>query len=116
MARKPAEDQAPHHGWDDIIGVVLLVGALVLLLSQVSFDRTDISWLTTDYKKPTHNWIGPLGAYMAWGFFVPFGIVAVLVPFFLAAFGLAYLLKFLTHLRQRLGRSLLWSAGLFIAL
>jgi DNA segregation ATPase FtsK/SpoIIIE, S-DNA-T family len=116
MARKPAEDQAPHHGWDDIIGVVLLVAALVLLLSQVSFDRTDISWLTTDYKKPTHNWIGPLGAYMAWGFFLPFGIVAVLVPFFLAAFGLAYLLKFLTHLRQRLGRSLLWSAGLFIAL
>src|SRR5262245_43368288 len=118
MARKPTEDREPSHshGFEDIIGVVLLVAALVLLLSQISFDRADISWLTTESKKPTHNWIGPLGAYLAWCLYVPLGIVAVLVPFFMAAFGTAFLLNHLTHLKQRPGRSLLWSGGLFLAL
>src|SRR5262245_5400623 len=116
MARKPTDDTEQSHGFDDIIGVVLLVAALVLLLSQVSFDRGDIPWLVTGDKKPTHNWIGPLGAYFAWVLFFPFGIVAYLIPPLLAAFGAAYLLNFLTHLRQRLRRSLLWTVGLFIAL
>jgi DNA segregation ATPase FtsK/SpoIIIE, S-DNA-T family len=114
MARKA--DSESSHGFDDIIGVALLSAALLLLVAQLSFDRNDISFLTTQLNKPTHNWIGPLGAYIAWASFLPFGVVGHLLPLLLALFGVAYLLKFMSYLRQRLGWSLLWSGCLMIAL
>ena len=52
---------------------------------------------------------GTLGAYLAWWFFLPFGLVAYLVPPLLAIFGAAYLLDFLSYLRERIRWSLLWS-------
>ena len=58
----------------------------------------------------------PLGAYLAWGSFLPFGLVGYLLPFLLALFGVAYLLNFLSYLRDRLRWSLLWAGMLLLAL
>ena len=77
MARK-ASDSESAHGLNDVIGVALLAIALLLLVAQLSFDRADISSLVTPPNKPTHNWIGPLGAYLAWASFVPLGVIGYL--------------------------------------
>src|SRR4029078_4855457 len=84
--------------------------------AQLSFDRNDIGFLTTTVNKPTHNWIGPLGAYLAWALFTPFGVIGYLLPLLFAAFGVAYLLNFLSYLRRRLAWSLCWTFGLLVAL
>ena len=90
MSRKTSSN--PGHGFGDIIGVALLFAALLLLVAQWTFDRNDISFLTTHLNKPMRNWIGPLGAYLAWATFIPLGLVAYLLPALFALFGLAYLL------------------------
>jgi S-DNA-T family DNA segregation ATPase FtsK/SpoIIIE len=104
------------NGFNDVIGVALLAVALLLLVAQFSFDRYDLSFFRDPHNKPVHNWIGPLGAYLAWGIFLPLGLVAYLVPPLLAIFGAAYLLNFLGYLRERLRWSLLWSAMLIVSL
>ncbi len=114
MSRKTGSGS--HNGFGDVIGVALLAAALLLLVAQLSFDTHDISRLYFPPDKVTHNWIGPLGAYLAWAFFLPLGVVAYLVPPLLALFGAAYLLDFLGYLRERLRWSLLWSAMLLISL
>jgi DNA segregation ATPase FtsK/SpoIIIE, S-DNA-T family len=114
MSRKTDSDS--HNGFGDVIGVALLAIALLLLVAQLSFDRYDLSFFRDPHNKPIHNWIGPLGAYLAWGSFLPLGLVGYLLPWLLAAFGAAYLLNFLGYLRERLNWSLLWSAMLIVSL
>src|SRR5665213_2822194 len=113
MSRKTADSQ---NGFNDVIGVALLALALLLLVAQLSFDRNDISFLTTQTNSSTHNWIKLPGAYLAWLSFLFLGIIAYLLPFVLALFGVAYLLNFLGYLRERLRWSVLWSAILLISL
>lgn len=114
MSRKT--DSGSSRGFDDVIGVVLLLAAILLLLAQLSFDRHDITYLCNPPIRPPHNWIGPLGAYIAWWIFLVLGAVAYSLPVLLALFGAAYLLGFLNYLRERLNWSLLWSFGLLLAL
>ena len=114
MSRKASSNSA--RGFDDIIGVALLAAALLLLVAQWSFDRDDISFLTTHLNKPMHNWIGPLGAYLAWATFIPLGLVAYVLPPLLAMFGLAYLLNFPGHWRDHLRWSFIWSVVLVLSL
>jgi DNA segregation ATPase FtsK/SpoIIIE, S-DNA-T family len=114
MSRKLGEDSK--NGLNDVIGVALLFAALLVLVAQLSFDRYDISFFRDPHNNPMHNWIGVGGAYLAWGLFLPFGLVAYLVPPLLAIFGAAYLLNFLGYLRERLRWSLLWSAMLIVSL
>jgi S-DNA-T family DNA segregation ATPase FtsK/SpoIIIE len=114
MSRKTGSDSK--NGFGDVIGVALLAIALLLLVAQLSFDRYDISFFRDPHNKPIHNWIGPLGAYLAWGTFLPLGLVGYLLPWLLALFGAAYLLNFLGYLRERLRWSLLWSVMLIVSL
>jgi S-DNA-T family DNA segregation ATPase FtsK/SpoIIIE len=114
MSRKTSPNSA--HGFGDIIGIALLAVALLLLVAQLSFDRDDVSFLTTQLNKPAHNWIGPLGAYLAWASFIPFGLAGYILPVLFAAFGLSYLLNFPSHLRERLRWSLIWSVVLLVSL
>jgi S-DNA-T family DNA segregation ATPase FtsK/SpoIIIE len=104
------------NGLNDVIGVALLAAALLLLVAQLSFDRNDISFLTTQANPSAHNWIKLPGAYLAWASFLFLGIIGYLLPFVLAIFGVAYLLDFLGYLRERLRWSLLWSAILLVSL
>jgi S-DNA-T family DNA segregation ATPase FtsK/SpoIIIE len=114
MSRRTASGSG--NGFADIIGVALLAVALLLLVAQCSFDRTDISFLTTQANHSAHNWIKLPGAYLAWGSFLLLGIAAYLLPFVFAAFGTAYLLNFPGYLRERSRWSVLWSVLLLISL
>jgi len=114
MSRKSPSDS--NNSFADVIGVALLAAALLLLVAQLSFDTRDISGLNLPPNKSTHNWIGPLGAYLAWGTFLPLGVAGYLLPWLFAAFGVAYLLNFLSYLHERLRWSLLWSAILLASL
>jgi S-DNA-T family DNA segregation ATPase FtsK/SpoIIIE len=114
MSRKSPSNSG--NGFNDIIGVALLGAALLLLVAQLSFDRNDITFLTTQLNKPAHNWIGLLGAWLAYGFFFMLGAVAYVLPGLLAVFGVAYLLNFLSYLHERLRWSLLWSVILLASL
>jgi S-DNA-T family DNA segregation ATPase FtsK/SpoIIIE len=113
MSRKTADS---HNGFGDVVGVALLAAALLLLIAQLSFDRNDISFLTTKANPSAHNWIKTPGAYLAWGSFLLFGITAYILPWLLALFGVAYLLNFLSYLRERLRWSVLWSGVLLLSL
>jgi DNA segregation ATPase FtsK/SpoIIIE, S-DNA-T family len=114
MSRKSGADS--NHGFNDVIGVALLAAALLLLVAQLSFDRYDLSFFRDPHNKPVHDWIGTIGAYIAWFSFIPLGLVGYLLPWLLAMFGVAYLLNFLGYLRERLRWSLLWASVLLLSL
>ncbi|HTV62745.1 MAG TPA: DNA translocase FtsK 4TM domain-containing protein, partial [Verrucomicrobiae bacterium] len=115
MSRKMSDS---HGGFNDVIGFALLAAALLLLVSQWSFDRHDISFLykSAEAKTIIHNWIGLIGAYLAWFSFLAFGVVAYLLPVLLALFGIAYFLNFFSYLRERLAWSLIGAVVLVISL
>jgi DNA segregation ATPase FtsK/SpoIIIE-like protein len=87
MARKDPKIAADHRGLNDIIGIVLLAGALLLMLAQVSFDRYDIDANKLPPNQPAHNWIGGAGAWGANVLFYLFGAGAFVLPMLLLAFG-----------------------------
>jgi len=114
MSRKSSSDSA--NGFGDVIGVALLAAALLLLVAQFSFDRYDLASVRMPPNKPVHNWIGPFGAWIAHCAFFLFGVGAYALPLLLAAFGVAYLFKFLGYLRQRSWWSVLWAVVAVLSL
>ena len=99
MARKASEDSP--HGLNDVIGVVLLAGALLLLVAQWSFDRYDLDFNRVPRNQSTHNWIGPLGAHTAHATFFVFGFAAYMLPMILAFISLGYWFPALSYLKRR---------------
>ncbi len=115
MSRKSPSDSG--HGFNDVIGVaLLLLVALPLLVAQLSFDRYDLSFIHLPPNKPVHNWIGPFGAHVAYGSFFVFGIGAYAFPLLVAVFGLGYLFNFWPHLRERRLWSGIWGLVLMLSL
>ena len=114
MAKTSGEN--PKNGLNDVIGIALLTLALVLLVAQLSFDRFDLPFVRNPPNKEIHNWIGKIGAYLAWFSFLALGIAAYVLPWISAAFGVAYLMNFLGYLRERIRWCLLWTTVLFISL
>jgi S-DNA-T family DNA segregation ATPase FtsK/SpoIIIE len=114
MSRKT--DSGSLHGRHDFIGFFLLLTAFLLMLAQLSFDSHDIGFIKDPPIRPAHNWIGPIGAYGAWWIFLFLGVIGYFLPFLLAVFGAAYLLGFLSYLRERIRWSLLWTVGLLVSL
>jgi S-DNA-T family DNA segregation ATPase FtsK/SpoIIIE len=114
MAKSSGEN--PKNGFHDVVGIALLTLALLLLVAQFSFDRYDLKSVRVPANKEVHNWIGGLGAYLAWFGFLAFGIAAYVLPWISAAFGVAYLMNALGYLRERLRWCLLWTTVLLISL
>jgi S-DNA-T family DNA segregation ATPase FtsK/SpoIIIE len=104
-----------HQGWHDAIGFVLLALALLLFLSQVTFDRFDIAFLTTRVNSPLHNLIKLPGAYLAYASFAVFGVTAYLIPWLLVFFAISFFVQIMGYLRERLWWSLTWSFMLLIS-
>src|ERR1017187_9995387 len=116
MARKSGDAPNSKHGLNDVIGIVLILFiALPLLCPQLSFDRNDISFITTHLNKPLHNWVGLIGAWLAYGSFCLLGGAAYLLPLLAGIFGVSYLLHFFGYLRDRLGWSLVWTVVLLVS-
>jgi len=116
MAKKSGDNPSSKNGFNDVIGIALLALALLLLVAQLSFDRGDLASVRIPPNKEIHNWIGVIGAYLAWFTFVPLGLAAYVLPWISAAFGVAYLMDYLGYLRERLRWCLLWTALLFVSI
>jgi len=97
MARKDSQKTAQTRAWSDIIGIVLIACALMLLVAQLSFERSDLQ----DTRLPPHNWVGRAGAHVAWWLFFLFGGGAYVLPLLMIAVGLGYLFMSLSFLRRR---------------
>src|ERR1017187_7368661 len=116
MARKSGDAPNSNRGLNDVIGIVLILFiALPLLCAQFSFDVNDISFHTTRVNKPLHNWIGLIGAWLAYGSFFLLGGAAYLLPLLAGIFGVSYLFNFFGYLRERLAWSLVWTAVLLVS-
>src|SRR6266404_5984681 len=110
MARKDSS-KAPHHrGLSDIIGIVLIASAILLLVAQFSFERSDVASNRFPPNENPHNWIGKAGAHGANFFFFLFGAGAYVLPLLMLIFGLGYLFEFFSYLKRRW----LWGAVLFV--
>ena len=104
MARKDnseEKEQPQPRGEGGVLGLVLLVGAVLLLLAQFSFDKNDIGFNTADPNVEIHNLIGRVGAKLAHLTFVAFGAAAYLLPPLLVLIGLVPFVELLQHLRRR---------------
>lgn len=86
-----------------ITGLLLLIIAVILFLSVVSFDRTDEGNLTNlfadffnsfDHKIETQNWLGVVGAHFA-KFLVKqtFGYFSISIPIVIFLWGLSFFKK-----------------------
>ncbi|HEV2694220.1 MAG TPA: DNA translocase FtsK [Verrucomicrobiae bacterium] len=116
MAKKSGDDPKAKNGFNDVIGLALLFAALILLVAQWSFDKNDISSLTTHPNKALHNWIGLIGAWLGYASFFVFGGAAYVLPLLLAVFGGSYLLNLFGYLRERVTWSTVWAGVLLLAL
>src|ERR1043165_2812138 len=101
MARKTSAGSEPARGFNDVIGIVLMVLAVLLLVAVLSFDRYDLGINRDPPNKPAHNWIGPLGARMAHASFFLFGISGYMLPVLVAFIGLGCFLESLSYLKRR---------------
>jgi S-DNA-T family DNA segregation ATPase FtsK/SpoIIIE len=114
MSRKSSSGAAD--GFSDVIGLALLAAALLLAVAQWSFDPYDLASVRMPPNKPAHNWIGPVGAWLAHASFQLFGVAAYLLPVVLAAFGAAHLFNVPAHLRERARGSVFWTAVWLLSL
>jgi S-DNA-T family DNA segregation ATPase FtsK/SpoIIIE len=110
MARKASASAEPGRGLHDIFGIVLMVLAVLLLVAVLSFDRDDLAINRNPPNKPAHNWIGPLGARMAYTSFLMFGISGYVLPVLVAFIGLGCFFESLSYLKRR------WPWGLILLL
>ncbi|HWW00753.1 MAG TPA: DNA translocase FtsK [Candidatus Acidoferrum sp.] len=99
MARKSPSE--PSRGFNDIIGIVLMVVAVLLLVAVLSFDPYDLARVKNPPNHPAHNWIGPLGAQMAGGAFSLLGISGYVLPILVAFVGLGCFFEALFYLKRR---------------
>lgn len=78
-----------HHGFDEIVGILLLFAAVLSVLALASYDAADPSWFQRlPSPRPFSNWMGRAGATLAETLLQLLGLVGFLVPFCLAAQGL----------------------------
>jgi S-DNA-T family DNA segregation ATPase FtsK/SpoIIIE len=78
---------------NELIGFLLFVSALLLLLALASYSPSDPSLNTASARpawKPTHNWVGIVGAYGSDFVLQIFGIAAFFIPVFLVMLGIRW--------------------------
>ena len=79
---------------NEIIGMVVLVGASLLLLALASYTPTDPSFNTVGHYvtgRPAHNWTGMVGAYLADAMLQLIGVAAFFLPLVLARLGICWM-------------------------
>jgi S-DNA-T family DNA segregation ATPase FtsK/SpoIIIE len=101
MAKKAEADSHAHRGRNDIIGIVLICFALLLLISLLSYDPHDLPQNRVPPNHTAHNWIGPIGAHLAYAWLWLVGLSAFMLPFLFMVIGLGCFFDSLAYLRRR---------------
>src|SRR5258708_27147175 len=79
---------------NEIIGMVVLVGAALLLLALASYTPTDASFNTVGHYvtgRPARNWTGMVGAYFADAMLQLIGVAAFFLPLVLGRLGVCWM-------------------------
>ncbi|HTS18226.1 MAG TPA: DNA translocase FtsK [Verrucomicrobiae bacterium] len=92
-----------HSGGREIWAVVLVVLSLLLLLSLISYDPFDVGAISASDHRPAANFIGPVGAWIAFGTFQAFGLAAYGLMAVLAVIGATLLLGHEVPWRGKIG-------------
>ena len=101
MARKASAEAESSRGFYDIIGVVLMCFAVLLLAALLSYHPRDVSANAVPPNPSVHNWIGPFGAWLAYGCFLAIGASAFALPVLLFFVGLGCFFDAFGYLRRR---------------
>ena len=96
-----------HSGIREIWAVVLVVASLLLLLSRISDDPYDVGHVAASGHKAVGNFIGPVGAWIAFFTFQTFGLAAYGLMAVLAVIGATLLLGKELPWRGKLGAGIL---------
>ncbi|MGF1679219.1 MAG: DNA translocase FtsK [Candidatus Methylacidiphilales bacterium] len=64
----------------ELLAIVLIGVAALLLLALISFEPNDVPFFAAADKEATDNFIGPVGAWVAAGLVILFGVAAYMVP------------------------------------
>ena len=103
----------------EILGVAILVLALLLALSLLSYSPRDRSLNTPSGSLPTHNWGGIAGAYVADILLQALGLSSYLLPLFLFTLSYGLFRDSYEGIRPTKligGALLLWSAATLLSL
>src|SRR5690242_18690924 len=65
---------------NELIGLIWMAGAVLLLLSLVSFSTSDRSFHTSSVVGEVHNWAGTIGSHLSDLLLQGFGVCAYLIP------------------------------------
>ena len=79
---------------NEMLGLVVLVAAVLLLLSLVTYSPADPSLNTVGGGggvRPAHNWAGLVGAYLSDGLLQVLGVAVLLAPVVMGRVGIAWL-------------------------
>lgn len=98
-------------GWSEAAGIVLMALGVLILLGLISYDWRDISLLSEPPNQPPTNFIGPAGAWLAYGLFFVAGLSGYLFPAGLMYVGLFMLVRPDGSTGRRFG----WLTGLILA-
>src|SRR5262245_34523094 len=101
MARKEVSGESEAHGWDEIVGIIMVAAALLLVAALFAYDRNDLASNRSVPNPQIHNWIGPIGAHLAFFLFFLFGAGAFLLPVLFVIFGLGGFFDAFAYLRRR---------------
>jgi S-DNA-T family DNA segregation ATPase FtsK/SpoIIIE len=110
MARKASQGSESNRGFNDIIGIVLVGGAVLLLVALLSYNPRDVSANSLPTNPTVHNWIGPFGAWTAYYTFYWVGAAAYELPPLWFFLGLGCFFDFFDYVRRRW----LWTVLLFV--
>jgi S-DNA-T family DNA segregation ATPase FtsK/SpoIIIE len=110
----PRRESGRHH---EVLGVLLLAGGLLILLSLISFVPTDTGLFGTRLPdQRTHNWIGRAGATLAAGLFGLFGGAAYVLPLLMGMQGVRCFMDGPVSVTLRSAVASLFALGFFSAL
>jgi S-DNA-T family DNA segregation ATPase FtsK/SpoIIIE len=85
-------DRKGHPVWREFTGIVIGILGLVLLLGMLSYDESQVGAFNSD-PVWTSNWAGYVGAWLAFGAFMLWGIASYIVPVALIWMSIASLLR-----------------------
>ncbi len=101
MARNDNGEGPAERGFSDVIGIVFLSMSVLMLLALFSYDRNDLYFNKDPANSQSSNWVGMIGANMAFGLLFAFGGAAFLLPVLCVGLGLSCWVSALAYLRKK---------------
>ena len=77
----------------ELWSVIIICAGVLLFISLVSYRPNDISYYLTPPNSPTHNLLGPVGAWISFVLLFILGLAAYVIPVFCIVWGILKLRK-----------------------